>query len=112
MLSVTIFQTISVTGGGTLGVAASNINGVVAFIYNIIDVILYMGAAIMGMSGLMKYRLHRRNPQQVPLSTPVTEIVIACVLVTLAVLSQLSISHKTVDKPSLPNAHYPTGQYR
>lgn len=86
-----------------LGIAANSVNGIIAFVYDIIDVILYAGAAIMGMSGLLKYRLHRRNPQQVPLSTPVTELAIAGVLILLAVLAQLSTSHKTVKNSNLPN---------
>jgi hypothetical protein len=93
-----------------LGLAANNLNSVVAFIYDILDVILYIGAAILGMSGLLKYRLHRQNPQQVPLSTPVTEFSLACVLVLLAVLVQMSASNKTVVNPSLPNV-IPQGQY-
>lgn len=86
-----------------LGLAANNLNSVVAFIYGVLDVILYTGAAIMGVSGLLKYRLHRQNPQQVPLSTPVTELSLACVFILLAFLVQLSASHQTVKNPGLPN---------
>jgi hypothetical protein len=91
-----------------LGLAASNINGIIAFVYNIVDVILYIGAAILGMSGLLKYRLHRQNPQQVPLSTPVTELAIAGVLVLLAFLVQLSTSYEAVENPRLPNTSVTT----
>lgn len=94
----------------SLDTAASNVNAIVAFIYRIVDVILYLGAAIMGISGLLKYRLHRQNPQQVPLSTPVTELGIAAVLVLLGVLAQLSISHKTVENPGMPRASISTQQ--
>ncbi len=90
------------TNPSDLGIAASNVNSVVAFIYDIVDVILYIGAAILGVSGLLKYRLHRRNPQQVPLSTPVTEISIAGVLVLLGLLAQMSTSYHTVKNPNLP----------
>jgi intracellular multiplication protein IcmD len=82
-----------------LGVAASNINDIIAFIYSIIDVILYIAALILGLSGLMKYRLHRRNPQQVPLSTPVTELAIAAVFIILGVLAEMSESYKAVSNP-------------
>lgn len=100
---------ISMSGGNNLGVAASNLNEVTAFIYNILDVILYMGGAVLGMSGVMKYRLHRRNPQQVPLSTPVTELSIAAVLIGLAILAQVSEGYQTVSTPSsgTPNQYYP-----
>ncbi len=87
----------------SLGLAASNINGIISFVYNVIDVILYIGAAILGMSGLLKYRLHRQNPQQVPLSVPVTELAIASVFILVAFLVQLSASYKTVTNPELPN---------
>ncbi|HLF67025.1 MAG TPA: hypothetical protein VI522_05340 [Gammaproteobacteria bacterium] len=103
-------------GGGTfgsapntLGVAASNINEIIAFIYNIIDVILYIIATILGMSSVMKFRLHRRNPQQVPLSTPVTELTIALVFIAIAVAVQLSGSYKTVADPNTPPAYIAPG---
>lgn len=89
--------------GNNLGLAANNLNSMIAFIYDILDVILYVGAAILGMSGLLKYRLHRQNPQQVPLSTPVTELSLAGVFILLAILTQLSESNKTVTNPNLPN---------
>ncbi|MGA2654761.1 MAG: hypothetical protein ABSF18_02130 [Gammaproteobacteria bacterium] len=92
-----------------LGIAATNLNSVIAFIYDILDVILFIGAAILGMSGLLKYRLHRQNPQQVPLSTPVTELSLAGVLIILAVLVQMSASNKTVTNPNLPNINAPGG---
>ncbi len=93
----------------TLGVAASNINEIIAFVYSIIDVILYIIAAILGMSSIMKYRLHRRNPQQVPLSTPVTELAISLVFVIIAATVQYSTSYETVANPNLPPAYIAPG---
>ncbi|MFA6037067.1 MAG: hypothetical protein WC748_02945 [Legionellales bacterium] len=98
----------TVIGSGNtnnLGVAATSINSVVAFVYDIVDIILYIGAAILIMSGLLKYRLHRRNPQQVPLSTPVTEVSLGLVLILIAVLVQISVSNKTVTNPNLPSVN-------
>ncbi len=109
-----VFAETATMGGSentsSLGLAANNLNSVVAFIYDILDVVLFIGAAILGMSGLLKYRLHRQNPQQVPLSTPVTEVSLALVLVLLAFLTQMSTSNKTVVNPNLPNV-VPQGQY-
>lgn len=119
LFPVLAFADNMVMGGGNtndLGVAANSVNAVVAFVYDIVDVILYIGAAILIMSGLLKYRLHRQNPQQVPLSTPVTEVSLGCVLILIAVLVQMSASNKTVTNPNLPNINpqgysAPSGNY-
>lgn len=113
ILLLLLFPILALADGGvigsgntnSLGVAATSLNSVVAFVYDIVDIILYIGAAILIMSGLLKYRLHRRNPQQVPLSTPVTEVSLGLVLILIAVLVQISASNKTVTNPNLPNVN-------
>lgn len=75
------------------GNVASNTNEFLEIIVGIIVVILYVAALAVFVSACMKYRLHRQNPQQVPLSTPLTELVLAIVLGALPTVSQMTNDH-------------------
>lgn len=75
------------------GNVASNTSEFLETITSIIVVILYVAAMGVFVSACMKYRLHRQNPQQVPLSTPVTEFVLATVLAALPTVSKMTNEH-------------------
>jgi heme/copper-type cytochrome/quinol oxidase subunit 2 len=75
------------------GSVAANTNEVLETITGIITVILYVAAMGVFVSACMKYRLHRQNPQQIPLSTPITELVLAIVLAGLPTVSKMTNEH-------------------
>lgn len=122
-LSLAIFSPLSfankanVTGSGadtSLGDAAGSITTLMSSAHGIIEIIFIFCAIAMATSAFLKYRLHRRNPQQVPLSTPVMEAVIAVVLLAIPYLIDHSSSSKAVEqaKPVTNTKYYhlPPGQ--
>lgn len=85
----------------TAGAVASNANEVLETVVSIIVVILYVAAMGVFVSACMKYRLHRQNPQQIPLSTPITEFVLAAVLAALPTVSRMTNEHLFKEEPQL-----------
>lgn len=66
-----------------LGLAASNMHDITAMIGSIVEVIMYVAGVAVFVSACLKYRIHRQNPQQVHISTPITELVLAIVLILI-----------------------------
>jgi heme/copper-type cytochrome/quinol oxidase subunit 2 len=90
---------------GNAGDVASNTNTILDNVIGIITVILYIAALGVFVSATMKYRIHRQNPQQIPLSTPLTELVLAIVLAALPTVSKMSNQHLTqMQSPPPPPA--------
>lgn len=80
------------------GDVASNTSDILETVTSIIMVILYVAAMGVFVSACMKYRIHRQNPQQIPLSTPVTELVLAIVLAALPTVSKMTNEHLFQDQ--------------
>lgn len=83
------------------GGVASNASDILETVTGIITVIFYVAAMGVFVSASMKYRIHRQNPQQIPLSTPVTELVLAIVLAALPTVSKMANDHLFVQQPNL-----------
>ncbi len=81
-----------------IGPAAHNANEVLANVMGLIEAVLYIAAAVMFTSCILKFRIHFQNPQQIPLAMPLTELVLALVLVALPVITQLA-TKDIVEKP-------------
>lgn len=81
----------------TVGGAASNVNSVLFMVAGLIEAILYIAAVAMFVSAAMKYRIHRQNPQQIPISTPITELVLAIILGCLPYVSKMANEHLFTD---------------
>lgn len=85
----------------SVGQAAGNVNHVLLGIATILQSIVYIAAIGLFTSAAMKYRIHRQNPQQIPLSTPITELVLAIVLAGLPWASKLANEHLFKEQPNL-----------
>ena len=72
------------------GTVASNASDILDNIIAIIMAILYIAAMGVFISATMKYRIHRQNPQQIPLSTPLTELILAIVLAAIPTVSKIT----------------------
>jgi hypothetical protein len=83
------------------GQVAGNASDILETVTSIVVVILYVAAMGVFVSACMKYRIHRQNPQQIPLSTPVTELVLALVLAALPTVSRMTNEHLFKQEPNL-----------
>lgn len=75
---------------GDAGMVASNANTIIDSVTDIVMVILYIAAMVVMVSATMKYRIHRQNPQQIPLSTPITELILAIVLAAIPTVTRIT----------------------
>lgn len=71
-----------------IGSAAGNMHDITKMIAGIVEVIMYVAGVAVFVSSMMKYRLHRQNPQQVHISTPITELVLAIVLILIPIVTR------------------------
>lgn len=85
-----------------IGSAAGNIHDITTTVASIVEVIMYVAGVGVFVSATMKYRLHRQNPQQVHISTPITELVLAIVLVLVPVVARYGNDFVFEDKPPAP----------
>lgn len=72
----------------SIGDAAGNLHDITGMIGGIVEVIMYVAGVAVFVSAAMKYRLHKQNPQQVHISTPITELVLAIVLVLIPIVTR------------------------
>jgi intracellular multiplication protein IcmD len=75
---------------GSIGDVAGNISLSLSSVSGLVSVICYITGMAFGMSAIMKYKTHRDNPQQMPLSTPVTETVLSLALIFLPLVAKMS----------------------
>lgn len=97
---LTTFYSLLAIAVPSAGAIATNTSDALEVITSIIVVILYVAAMGVFVSACMKYRLHRQNPQQVPLSTPITEFVLATVLAALPTVSKMTNEHLFKEEPT------------
>lgn len=101
IIFMALFFTEFATAAG-IGSAAGNMYGITAMIGSIVEVIMYVAGVGVFVSATMKYRLHRQNPQQVHISTPITELVLAIVLISVPLVARYGnelVLEKTPPKP-------------
>ncbi|MFI4956349.1 MAG: hypothetical protein ACHQAX_03970 [Gammaproteobacteria bacterium] len=89
----------------TIGPAAQNALGVVTGVAELVSAVLYIAATVMFVSAILKLRIHRQNPQQVPIATPITEFVLAVVLGALPYLTEMATRTFTQQTPSVLAPH-------
>lgn len=82
-----------------IGTAAGNMHDVTKMVAGIVEVIMYVAGVGVFVSSVMKYRLHRQNPQQVHISTPITELVLAIVLVLVPIIARYGNDFVFQDTP-------------
>jgi len=73
-----------------LGQAASNLTNVVSSFSQLALAIAFICGLGFAISSIMKFKKHKDNPQQMPLSTPVTELFLAMALLFIPALSKIA----------------------
>lgn len=81
-------------GGQSLGDVAKNITGTMTNVGKLITAASYVAGVGFALMGMLKFKAHKDNPQQVPLSQPIVLIMIAAGLVFLP--SLISTAGQTV----------------
>ncbi len=104
LLLLIIFSLFSVSamaaGAGyntSIGDAARNVNQVLMGVSDILEAIIYIAGVAVLCSSAMKYRIHRQNPQQIPISTVITELVLGIVLLCLPTATKYANEHLFVE---------------
>lgn len=84
-LAIFLFAECALAGGGSGGVGdvAKTVTGNLANIANLIGAAAYVAGIAFALTGLMKFKAHKDNPQQTPLSQPIVLIMIAAGLIFL-----------------------------
>jgi len=72
-----------------LGQAASNMANTLDSVSSLIQAVAFICGLGYLVSAIMKFKKHRESPQQVPMSTPVTELAMALVLMLVPMLANL-----------------------
>lgn len=122
-----IFSSLALAAGSgyntSLGGAANNVNEILLGVSSIIIAVIYIAGAAVLCSAAMKYRIHRQNPQQVHISTVITEIVLGIILLGLPTVTKMANEHlfsedspiqtqgagsRAVSEPSRSRATQPT----
>lgn len=71
-------------GGGTsLGDVASNVTGNLTNVAKLITAASYVAGVGFALMGMLKFKAHKDNPTQVPLSQPIVLMIIAAALIFL-----------------------------
>ena len=78
----------------TIGDLANNIRKNLSAVVTLAIVVAYMAGVFFFISGIIKFKAHKDNPTQVPLSAPVVMILIAACLLYFPTL--IEVSGKTV----------------
>ncbi len=89
----------------TLGPAAENAGEVLLGVVSLVEAVLYIAATVMFTSAIMKFRIHFQNPQQIPMSTPITELILAIVLGSLPIVTELATRTAVKAPPSVLRPH-------
>lgn len=71
------------SGGQTVGDVAEHVTGSMKGLQKLLGAAAYIAGLGFGIAGVMKFKAHKDNPTQVPLSQPITLILIAAGLVFL-----------------------------
>ena len=67
----------------TIGTLADNVRGTIANVAQLLSAASYVCGIGFALAGMMKFKAHRDNPQQVPLSAPIVLLAIAAGLIFL-----------------------------
>lgn len=84
-LALVLFTESAFAGGtsGGVGEVAKTVTGNLSNIANLIGAAAYVAGIAFALTGLMKFKAHKDNPQQTPLSQPIVLILIAAGLIFL-----------------------------
>lgn len=77
----------------SLGQAAGNVNVILKNLSGIIEAVFYIAGAAVMVSAAMKFRIHRQTPQQVPISTVITEVVLSIILLCVPTVTKYANQH-------------------
>ena len=87
IMALALFSELALAGGGGasggVGGIAKTVTTNLASIANLIGAAAYVAGIAFALTGLMKFKAHKDNPQQVPLSQPIVLIMISAGLIFL-----------------------------
>jgi intracellular multiplication protein IcmD len=87
VLALMLFTEMAFAGGGGsgggVGAVAKTVTSNLVSIANLIGAAAYVSGIAFALTGLMKFKAHKDNPQQTPLSQPIVLIMIAAGLIFL-----------------------------
>lgn len=87
LLTIILLLTPAIAGANdphqTISTIATNVTTHVNAIANILSISAYIAGVGFALSGILQFKTHKENPQQVPLSKPVMMIIIAAALLFL-----------------------------
>jgi intracellular multiplication protein IcmD len=89
-------------GGQDLGKVAENITGTMTSVAKLITAASYVAGVGFALMGMLKFKAHKDNPTQVPLSQPIVLLAIAAGLVFLP--SLITTTGSTVFGSGMQNA--------
>jgi len=79
-MALALSPAIALATTSTLGTLAANVVGTFSQIVSLITAISYVAGMGFALAGIMKFKSHRDNPQQVPLSAPIVLVIVAAAL--------------------------------
>ena len=74
----------------TLGDISNNLMGPVTGLARVMHAVCYVAGVGFFIGGLLQYKYHRENPQQVRLSTPIVLVLLGVVFLMIPLVSYLS----------------------
>ncbi len=83
LLALFFVSEIAFGAGQTVGDVAEHVTGSMKGLQKLLGAAAYIAGLGFGIAGMMKFKAHKDNPTQVPLSQPITLILIAAGLVFL-----------------------------
>ena len=80
-LSLLTFSLSNTAYAADLGSISDTVLQLLGGVSQILDVIAWVSGAGFAVSALVKYKEHRARPQSIPLSGPITEMIVAIILI-------------------------------
>lgn len=86
------FALTALGGAASLGGVAQNVMGPVNGLSKVVSAICYVAGTGFLLSGILQYRYHRENPQQVRISTPILLVTLGLIIMGIPFIAMWSES--------------------
>lgn len=90
------FALTALGGAASLGGVAQNVMGPVSGLSKIVNAICYVAGTGFLLGGVLQYRYHRENPQQVRISTPIVLVILGLIIIGIPFISMWSESARAL----------------
>ena len=89
LIGLSLFYGAQVFASATVGEWAQSLMGPAKGLMDIINALCYLTGGVFFVGAIIRYRNHRKNPQQVRLSTPIFYLILAIVIILIPILAML-----------------------